>query len=147
MCREAFLLIAVPALFRARQEYTASWDWLFFPVTTLRKKRLPSGRMMGRDWPSIFSGSRGMPLRSHWIDGSGVPSARQESVAGLPTRTTTSDGWCTIRGEASSERSLEPKKKKHEKIKLFVDSFVESFHLKQNYNWFKAHSKEIKSII
>lgn len=39
------------------------------------------------------------------------------------------------------------KKKKHEKIKLFVDSFVESFHLKQNYNWFKAHSKEIKSII
>lgn len=110
ICREAFLLIAVPALFRARQEYTASWVWLFFPVTTLRKKRLPSGRMMGRDCPSIFSGSKGMPLRSHWMDGSGVPSARQESVAGLPTRTTTSDGWCTIRGEASSECSLEPKR-------------------------------------
>ncbi len=106
--REAFLLVATPALLRATQAYTASWDWLFRPGTTLKKNKLPSGKTIGCDCASILSMSRGWPFLSHWIVGSGLPSALQDRVAGLPTRTTTSEGWWTIRGRALSETGLEP---------------------------------------
>lgn len=106
--REAFLLVAIPTLFRATQAYTASWDWLFRPGTTLKKNKLPSGKTIGCDCASILFISSGWPFLSHSMVGSGLPSALQDSVAGLPTRTTTSEGWWTIRGRPLSETSLEP---------------------------------------
>lgn len=117
MWREAFLLVAIPALFRATQAYTASWDWLFLPEMTLKKNKLPSGKTIGCDCASILSVSSGWPFLSHWMVGSGLPSALQDSVAGLPTRTTTSEGWWTIRGRPLSETSLEPGRPKKWRIK------------------------------
>ncbi|KAG7279666.1 hypothetical protein CRUP_025769 [Coryphaenoides rupestris] len=102
----ALRLVATPTPFRATQVYTPSCVWPPRrppPAPTLRKNRLPSDSTMTRDRSSRPACvSRGWPLRSHWTVGSGVPWARQDSVVGSPTFTTTSAGWWRMRGTASA---------------------------------------------